>query len=608
MKKIISMLLASTVAASMAVPVMAAKNTFSDVTDAHWAKEYVEDMAAMGLISGFEDGTYRPDEDVSRLDAFSLFARLIGSRNESNEEIVEKATKLYKNILKGYKLSYAEGDIAFLLYRGIITEDELDTYFGGTRKTEAMLRYEAAILITKAMLAEEAATDEVLIDMEYDDVADIPKAARQYVYYVTQKGIMAGTGDGKFAPNTKVQRGQIAVMLSKTAGSSNYYFEVTKLESVDSKSNNIKIADYDEAIGYTKDTIILKDGEEVKDTELLPGQRVIITYSEDDEGVKIAFIDILEMEITDTLKVIYKGYASDNGVLSINTEDPVTGESIQYECSANAKIEIAGAEVNINKVKSGEYVTISLAGNVVVEITSLEKSETIRNATLASINSNGSIVISHEDEMYNGKEFTLSRDVKIMKDGDVADFADLYRGDELTLKLEYGLLSTITAKASRRTITGVLKSYTVSQNPTLTISVSGKEQTFDIPANVKIMVDGKEGKLAQYEIGSNITITVESEAIVKVEAAANVGTVGSKLAGKVVSVNLSAKVVMISYLEGDTEVTTYITCKDSTKFISMPSFNEYTLKKIKAGDTIEAYGAYQNGIFICTGMTVMPAE
>ena len=136
--------------------------------------------------------------------------------------------------------------------------------------------------------------------------------------------------------------------------------------------------------------------------------------------------------------------------------------------------------------------------------------------------------------------------------------------------------------------------------------VNGKEEVYDIPANVKVMVDGKEGKLADFEIGSGIKITVESEAIVKVEAEANAGVVGSSLAGEVISVNVSAKVIMISYMEGDSEVTAYITCKDSTKFIAMPSFADYTLKKIKVGDTVEAYGAYQNGIFICTGMTIMP--
>ena len=94
----------------------------------------------------------------------------------------------------------------------------------------------------------------------------------------------------------------------------------------------------------------------------------------------------------------------------------------------------------------------------------------------------------------------------------------------------------------------------------------------------------------------------------KIESASNVGTVGAKLAGKVVSVSEATNVFVISYMNGNTEVTTYITCKDSTKFITMPTFSEYSLKKIKAGDMVEVYGAYQNGIFVCQGVTVMPAE
>ena len=606
MKKIISMLLASALAASTVVTVMA-KNTFSDVTDKHWAKEYVEDMAERGLISGYDDGTYKPERDVSRMDAFALFARLMGSNNESNKDVLEIAKEKYKDIIKDYKLSYAEGDISYLLYRGIISEEELDKYFKDTKKTEAMPRYEAAILITKAMLAEDAATQEVLIDMDYTDVADIPSEAKQYVYYVSQKGIMQGS-DNKFSPNGNVQRGQIAVMLSKTANSANYYFEVAKLEKVDADADNIKIADYEEEIGYSKDTVIFKDGEIVEDTELLPGQKVVITYAEDDGGVKVVYVDILATEITGTKKAIYKGYSSADGKLEISVEEPATGESIQYECAPNTLIKIGGEALNISKIKSGEYVELSLAGDVVVEITSITKTETIKDAVLSSIDPKGIITIAHDDEAIDGMEITVASQTKIAKDGKTAEFAELYRGDKLTLKFEYGVISTITAQSSRKTIKGVLRSYTVSSSPTLTISVNGKDEIYDIPAGVKIIVDGKEGKLADFEVGSGMTITVESEAIVKIEASANVGVVGSKVAGKVVSVNEKAKVIEISSEDQGTKVTTYITCTDETKYIVMPSFKDYTLKKIKAGDMVEVYGQYQNGIFVCQGVTIMLAE
>ncbi len=606
MKKIISILLASALAASTMVPVMA-KDTFSDVNDKHWAKEYVEDMAAKGLISGFDDGTFRPDQDVSRRDAFALFARMMGSNNEMNKDILEIAKKEYKDVLKAYDLTYAEGDIAFLLYRGVITEKELDKYFKDKKKTEAMPRYEAAILITKTMLAEDTATGEVLIDMDYSDVADIPNEAKQYVYYVSQKGIMQGS-DNKFSPNGKVQRGQIAVMLSKTANSANYYFEVAKLEKVDATADNIKIKDYDDEIGYAKETVIYKDGKKVEDKDLLPGQTIVLTYAEDDGGVKVVYIDILATEITETKKVIYKGYASAEGNLQISVEDAETGEATQYKCSPNAIITIGGDALNITAVKSGEYVEIGLAGDVVVEMTSVAKSEQIKDASIATIDPKGSITISHKDEKYNGMKLTVNSKTRIEKDSKIAEFADLYRGDKLTLKFEYGVLTVITAQSSKKTVSGVLTSYTISSTPTLTINVDGQETTYDIPTDVVIIVDGKEGKLADCEVGSSMKITVESEAIVKIEATASVGAVGSKLAGKVVSVNEKAKTIEMVSTEPGTKVTTNIRCTDDTRYIVMPSFQNYTLKKIKAGDMIEVYGAYQNGIFVCQGITIMLAE
>ena len=40
--------------------------TFSDVTSAHWAFPYVEAIARAGLTSGYPDGTYRPENPVTR--------------------------------------------------------------------------------------------------------------------------------------------------------------------------------------------------------------------------------------------------------------------------------------------------------------------------------------------------------------------------------------------------------------------------------------------------------------------------------------------------------------------------------------------------------------
>lgn len=608
MKKIISMLLASALSLSVMTPVMA-EDTFKDLGGNYsWAKPFVEDMAERGLISGFGDGTYRPGEDVSRKDAFALFARLLGSNNEQNKDILEEAIDKYGDKLAKYNLTYAEGDVAFLLYRNVLGEDELDTYFKGTKATEAMLRHEAAVLITKVMLAEDEATEEVVLDIDYKDAASIPSTAKQYVYYVTEKGIMSGTGNGNFEPKMKVQRGQIAVMLAKTVDCSNYYFEKAVLDTVDAKTNNIKITEYDDEFGYANDTVIFRQGKTVKDTELLPGQSIVLTYSESDGEVKVVFIDILAAEVTETKNVIYEGYSSSAGILTVGGGDPTTGKTKQYECSPQALITLDGKVSDINQIRAGTYVSLGFADDVVVEITSLEKNETIKNAEVATLNPKGTITIKHEDEAYNNKEYAFAVDARIVKDNDRVEFADLYRGDKLTIKLEYGVISNLTAESVKKTITGTLKSFTISENPTLTIKVDGKEQVYDIPAGVKILLDGEEAKLADFEIGSTVKLSLASDAIVKIESTETTVAQDARITGVVTSVDPSIGAVAIKRMEGDTEVVTHITCKSSTKYFVLPSFGEYSLKQIKVGDTIEAYGSYQSGFFVSTGMTVSPAK
>lgn len=605
MKKFVSILLSTAFAATMAVPAFAA-GTFSDVKGNYaWAYEYVEDMAEKGLISGYEDGTFRPQNTVSRMEAFALFARMMGSNNDVNSDVVEAAKKKYASVLKKYSLSYAEGDVAFMLHRGVLSEKELDTYFAGSKKSQAMPRYEAAILITKAMLAEKDATSEVLIDMDYSDAGEIPKDAKQYVYYVSQKGIMSGMGDGTFSPSTSVLRGQIAVMLSKTASSSNYYFETAKIVSVDTGLNNIMISDYNSAIGYSEETKIYKDGEPVTDVALCKGQTVAITYNEDHSGVKVAFIDIISAEVDETKAVIFKNFSSSGGKLMISATDAMTGTTTAYECSANVIVTIDGEVKDINKLTGGEYVTLGLAGGTVVEVTSMQKSETIKDATLEQINPMGSITISHKDSNYDGKTYVLSGDAKVIKNGDISEFTALYRGDTLTIKLEYGVVANINATSVKKTVTGTLKAYTISSSPTLTLRVNGADVVYDIPADVEIKINNEKAKLSDFEIGSEVTVTIESDAIKSVKASSSAGTMsGSMLSGVVTNVNQSAKVVIITDANGETM---YVTCKDSTNIYVVPSLNQYTLKQIKIGDSVVAYGSYQNGIFVCTGMTVTPS-
>lgn len=51
-------------------------HTFTDVTD-HWAASYITTLAANGITVGYEDGTFAPDNEISRAEFAAFIARAI---------------------------------------------------------------------------------------------------------------------------------------------------------------------------------------------------------------------------------------------------------------------------------------------------------------------------------------------------------------------------------------------------------------------------------------------------------------------------------------------------------------------------------------------------
>ena len=69
-KRITALLLAVTLLCGM---VFAA--SFSD-TETHWSSEYIEDMYAQGYVKGYSDGTFKPENQLTNLEALVFVSRL----------------------------------------------------------------------------------------------------------------------------------------------------------------------------------------------------------------------------------------------------------------------------------------------------------------------------------------------------------------------------------------------------------------------------------------------------------------------------------------------------------------------------------------------------
>jgi len=182
--------------------------SFSD-TGKHWAREDISSLAARGVAKGFPDGSFKPDQGVTRAQFVSFLAAALqwpapASAPEFKDDIP----------------AWAEPAVAAAFSRGVITG-----YPDGTFKPEARItRCEMAVMISRALGLEETAEQEAMEEpknqedaqeqVKYKDSSTIPGFARDAVAKVSAAGLFKGS-NGLFRPLDGATRAETATVVSR---------------------------------------------------------------------------------------------------------------------------------------------------------------------------------------------------------------------------------------------------------------------------------------------------------------------------------------------------------------------------------------------------------
>lgn len=87
-KRILATALALTTALTLLTgPVSAA--AFTDL-NGHWAQKDVEYLSALGLVKGYDDGSFKPDANMSAVEALLFCARVNTLNTNTKAAIVSK--------------------------------------------------------------------------------------------------------------------------------------------------------------------------------------------------------------------------------------------------------------------------------------------------------------------------------------------------------------------------------------------------------------------------------------------------------------------------------------------------------------------------------------
>jgi hypothetical protein len=186
--------------ASCDMPAAGTEVVFAD-TAGYWAETYVNWLKTTGITNGFEDGTFRPDQTITRQQFAVMLYRYLGldgSQYESLELPFADNEKIG---------AYAETAVKALYSLGILTgtpEGE-KLYF---QPEKSLSRAQAAAMIGRTQNKGYA-----LSPLGFSDGGEIPPYAGEYIQSMITQGIISGYDDGTFRPSRNITRGQMGKIL-----------------------------------------------------------------------------------------------------------------------------------------------------------------------------------------------------------------------------------------------------------------------------------------------------------------------------------------------------------------------------------------------------------
>ncbi|UFJ41152.1 S-layer homology domain-containing protein [Brevibacillus humidisoli] len=184
---------------------------FADVNEAKWALQHIADMQSKKVLQGFPDGTFRPNQPISRVEAVVTAVRLMGLEEEAQS--VSSATPLHFKDAEqiANKYPWATGYVVIALENGLFdfSEDKI-------QPDKPASRVWVSVLLVRALGLQDDALGEMTTVPAFKDAKEIPAGAVGYVNVAVEKGLVSGYPDGTFKPNKHVTRAEMAAFLDRT--------------------------------------------------------------------------------------------------------------------------------------------------------------------------------------------------------------------------------------------------------------------------------------------------------------------------------------------------------------------------------------------------------
>lgn len=178
--------------------------SFRDVTSAHWAFASVERAAELGLVTGYSDGTFRPDTPVTRAQFVLMLWRMCGKPAAAKAASFADASA-----------DWYQDALSWAVENGYVNGLS-DTRFG----PDAPITRQQATAILFRLNGGQSGTELTLTgiyEQTFADSTTIASWAKDATWWAVYHELISGVGGSRIAPEANASRAQIAAILLRYA-------------------------------------------------------------------------------------------------------------------------------------------------------------------------------------------------------------------------------------------------------------------------------------------------------------------------------------------------------------------------------------------------------
>ena len=184
-----------------ALPIPTVPKDFPDVPDDYWAMEFIDALSARGLLSGFPDGTFRPDKPVTRAELAAQIAKVFPLEDRGN-------ALDFSDLPENY---WANSVIQETVAAGFMRGYPQETF----KPDQAVTRLQVFVAIVSGLKSTPSSPTPAIF-RRYQDWQDIPNWALSKVTTATEMGLVVNYPNLEWLqPNKAATRAEVAAIMNR---------------------------------------------------------------------------------------------------------------------------------------------------------------------------------------------------------------------------------------------------------------------------------------------------------------------------------------------------------------------------------------------------------